>query len=136
MENTQEKERTPINRGRCRKISGQRRNDPHRRNNDESVISSTSILLALAATASMISPVMAASLHQTCTAPERSVGSMTRRERRASGERNVRQIVVGQTNKNSGKQRRSGHKFFESLTNQHRPTYITAPDRYMKVADE
>ena len=127
MENTQEQETVPVNRVRCRRVGGKRRDDPHRHTtrSNESILSSTTLLLTLAASASMICPVAAASIHQACTTTSKQcAGTLTRRERRDVGERNKR-FTQNSDNRTDSKRKRSGHKFFESLVSQH--IYYSTP---------
>ena len=126
MENTRVQETVPINRVRCRRVGGTRRDDPHRHTtrSNESILSSTTLLLTLAASASMICPVAAASIQACTTTSKQCVGTLTRRERRDAGERNKR-FTQNSDNRTDSKRKRSGHKFFESLVNQH--TYYSTP---------
>ena len=83
--------KSPGSRHRCRRVGTQRRGSVRRvqQSTRSSILSSSTFLLGLAGISAMMCPVSAASLHQ----PNHNVGFKTRRERRASGERNIRSIV-------------------------------------------
>ena len=76
----------------CRKVAGQRRNEPNRHTYQDttssSPLSSTTILMGLATMSCMMSPIAAASLNN--FTPARHMGFITRRDRRAAGERNIK----------------------------------------------
>ena len=102
---------------RCRRVAGQRREDPNRcteqSGSTSTMLSSIIFLLGLASLASTTSPIAAASLHT----PDRRSGFIARRKRRGSGERKTRRVKTEDLNNNTlDKRNRSGSKFFNSLT--------------------
>ena len=78
---------------RCRRVAGQRRSPITReQKTPTSSLLSTTLLMGLASMASMISPIAAASLHTPYL-------HMSRKERRARGERNTKRIKLNTQSK-------------------------------------